>query len=153
MQRAIRYKCSLQSIPDPRVVEHGRHTIKRQRQEVSVQALTEILNAVTTEAFSVHVLRALQAMATVAGVLNMKDAMHAVIAAVCSFTVDSPPAVAGGAKGLAGLREAGPPCQQKSPASAEDSSAPFAAAAALPRPYVPLHSLPSKCLHFPCYWS
>jgi hypothetical protein len=88
-----------------------------------LQALTEVLKAVTTEAFSVHVLRALQAMAAVAGVLDMKAAVHAVIAAVCSFTVDAPPSTSGNAKGNVGVWESASPAPATSSGVTNESSA------------------------------
>jgi hypothetical protein len=63
-----------------------------QAYELLVQALSETLAAISGEALVVHVLRACQSMATVAGVLGQHEVMLAYLAAVCFFTVDNQPA-------------------------------------------------------------
>ena len=54
-----------------------------------MQALTKVLEAISGEALIAHTLHALQSMATAAGLLQCTDVMHAYVAAISSFTIDS----------------------------------------------------------------
>jgi hypothetical protein len=57
-----------------------------------MQVLTEGIRIAKGEALIVHLLRALQALATVAGVLDLHDVMLATLKATCSFaTMEFPP--------------------------------------------------------------
>lgn len=51
-----------------------------------LQALSDVVRVVVGEDLIVHVLRALQALATVAGVLSLPEVTLATISAVCAFT-------------------------------------------------------------------
>ena len=57
-----------------------------------MQALSDVVRVVNGEDLVVHILRALQALATVAGVLALPDVTLATVAAVCEFTSTAAPA-------------------------------------------------------------
>lgn len=76
----------------------------------AVQALSDVVRVVAGEDLIVHILRALQALATVAGILSLPDVTLATVSAVCEFTSIFAPAgdeVLAEAPSSSGLGDAG----------------------------------------------
>jgi hypothetical protein len=114
----------------------------------AMQVLTEVMIAVSGEALVVHLLRAFQAMATVAGVLKSDDILLAYLSAVCSFSVDAPIGSVVALDRSSSSRMLTSPAQQDSRQDTHLSIEGSPLSGALPlrtRPYVAAPLIPSCC--------
>lgn len=72
-----------------------------------MQALSDVVRVVAGEDLIVHILRALQALATVAGILSLPDVTLATVSAVCEFTSNVAPDCGPAAGAVAALGAGG----------------------------------------------